>query len=332
MEPPEHEQPPINPLVSGLLGLFAAPRINMREDYEKVRFAQRVLSWVPRLPDRSFDQVVTASEGHEIPVRIFLPRQRTRAGVLVFFHGGGWATGDIDTYSATCHTLADLTGFIVCSVDYRLAPEHPFPAGLADCVEATEAILAESEEGEEVILVGDSAGGNLVAAVMLTLLEKGGALPHGQIMLYPVTQWDHDPATSPFESVRRYGTGLRLTAAEVQDYVEMYQPDPGERASPFMSPLVAADLSGQPRALVMTAELDLLRDEGEAYGWALRAAGTPTRIERVDGALHGFITLPRVSRTLATSYELINAFLDGDMRDSRALVPPVAGPKDGSGE
>lgn len=315
---PSHERPPVNPLVSGLLGLFAAPRINMREDYEKVRRAQRVLTWVPKNPERIYDEQVSSDEGHQIPVRIILPRETTRSGVLVFFHGGGWAIGDIDTYTATCRTMADLTGAVVCSVDYRLAPEHPFPAGLNDCLAVTRAMLADAEVGE-VILVGDSAGGNLVAAVMLALVGQGSKPPDAQILLYPVTQWDHDPATTPFDSVRQYGSGLRLTSIEVQDYVEMYEPDPTARTAPLMSPLAADDLSGQPRALVMTAEYDLLRDEGEAYGRALRRDGTPARIERIDGALHGFITLPRVSRTLTAAYETINSFLDGEMNDSRDL-------------
>src|SRR5699024_377084 len=127
----------------------------------------------------------------------------------------------------------------------------PFPAGLQDCLEVTKAVLADVDDPGEVVLVGDSAGGNLVAAVMLSLREEGAVLPGAQILLYPVTQWDHDPDTSPFESVREYGTGLRLTSAEVQDFVEMYQPDASLRSDPKMSPLVAEDLTGQPRALVI---------------------------------------------------------------------------------
>lgn len=295
----------------------------MRQDYAKVRRAQRVLTWVPRDPDRIFDQSVPSDEGHDIPVRIILPKHPTRDGVLVFFHGGGWAIGDIDTYTATCRTLADLTGMVVCSVDYRLAPEHPFPAGLDDCLTVTEAVLRDVEDPESVVLVGDSAGGNLVAATMQRLRERGSTLPGAQVLLYPVTQWHHDPATSPFESVRDYGTGLRLTSAEVRTYIEMYEPDPARRRGPLISPLVADDLGGQPRALIITAEMDLLRDEAEAYGHALRRAGTPARIERIDGAIHGFIALPRVSRTLGAAYDIINAFLDGDMEDTRVLPAPA---------
>ncbi|SDL73821.1 alpha/beta hydrolase [Tessaracoccus oleiagri] len=322
--------PPVNPLMRAILGLFAAPRINMREDYEKVRRAQRALSWVPRDPERIFDQSVTAHGGHQIPLRIFLPRTASRKGVLLFFHGGGWTIGDIDTYAGTCRTMADLTGQVVCSVDYRLAPEHPYPAGLEDCLEVAETILghpelAEVDGPEDITLIGDSAGGNLAAAVTLALRARGSALPAAQILLYPVTQWDHDPRTSPFPSVAEYGTGLRLTAAEVSDYVAMYQPDPELRSSPLVSPLLADDLSGLPRTLILTAEYDLLRDEGEAFGAALRAAGTPVRVERVDGALHGFIALPRISRHVGTAYDVINDFLDGGMTQTRELGSPSAG-------
>lgn len=333
MEETEREAPPISRLASAVLGLFAAPRLNMREDYEKVRRLQRVLAWVPRDPERIQDHVVEAEEGHDIPVRVFLPKTRTRDGVLLFFHGGGWAIGDIDTYAGACRTMADLTGQVVCSVDYRLAPEHPYPAGLKDCLRVTETLLenpalARVGGPKDVTLIGDSAGGNLVAAVTLALRETGRTLPGAQILIYPVTQWDHDPATSPFRSVQDFGTGLRLTSAEVQDYVEMYQPDPALRTQPLISPLAADDLSGLPRTLVVTAELDLLRDEGEQFGEALRAAGSPARIERIDGALHGFIVLPRFARPLTTAYEHINSFLDGDDADSRALEERVA---EGSG-
>lgn len=301
--------PPVHPLVSAFLSLFAAPRVNMREDYVKVRKAQRALAWVPRDKERIFDQVMHAPDGREIPARIFLPKKEEPSGYLVFFHGGGWVIGDIDTYAATCRTMADLTDHVVCSVGYRLAPEHPFPAGLEDCLEATLQLLEKVDDPADVTLIGDSAGGNLVAAVMLRLRELGSALPGAQILLYPVTQWDHDPGTSPFASVAEYGTGLRLTSAEVKDFGEMYQPDPALRATPLVSPLAAEDLSGQPRALVVTAELDLLRDEGEAYGHALAAAGTPTRIERIEGALHGFISLPRIARPVQAAYKIISSFL-----------------------
>lgn len=314
---------PVGRLAQAVLGLFAAPRINMREDYQLVRRAQRALSWLPLDRTRILDRSVPRPDGTEIPVRLFHPKGDARAGVLLFFHGGGWVIGDLDTYTTTCLTMADQTGRVVCSVDYRLAPENPFPAGLEDCVWVTEFLLERPElvgtdAPNGVTLVGDSAGGNLAACVSLVLRERGGTLPGAQVLLYPVTQWDHDAATSPFASVEAYGTGLRLTAQEVTDYVQMYQPDPAQRDSPLVSPLAADDLSGMPPTLVMTAEFDLLRDEGEAFAMALRTAGTPTRLERIDGALHGFIALPRFLRPVA-AYEHVNSFLDGDLTDSRHL-------------
>lgn len=318
------KEKPVGRLAQAVLGLFAAPRINMREDYLMVRKAQRVLSWLPVDRSRVLDRSVERDDGTEIPVRLFHPGTTTSPGILLFFHGGGWVTGDLDTYGTTCMTMADQTGRLVCSVDYRLAPEHPFPAGLEDCLQVAEHVLQHPDVvgaggPEAVTLVGDSAGGNLAAAVSLALQERGGPLPGAQILLYPVTQWDHDPATSEFTSVAEYGTGLRLTSEEVSDFMEMYQPDPAQRDSPLVSPLAVEDPAGQPRTLVVTAEFDLLRDEGEAYGHALRAAGTPTRIERVDGALHGFIALPRFLRP-QEAYEHINSFLDGDLEDSRELA------------
>lgn len=319
--------PPVNRLASAVLSLFAAPRIDIRADYEKVRRAQRALSRTPRDPYRILDQAVLGDDGHEIPIRLFLPKSDARPGVLLFFHGGGWVTGNIDTYTSTCLAMADFTGQVVCAVDYRLAPEHPYPAGLEDCLRVTETLLDRpqrvgAERPGDVTLIGDSAGGNLAAAVSLKLRDRGATLPGAQILLYPVTQWDHDPTTSPYPSVGEYGTGLRLTSREVSDYLAMYQPDPSQRDVPLVSPLAADDLSGQPRTLVVTAELDLLRDEGEAYGRALRSAGSPARIERIDGALHGFIALPKFARALSKAYEHITSFLAGDMTDSRPLEPP----------
>ncbi|MGL5248768.1 MAG: alpha/beta hydrolase fold domain-containing protein, partial [Brooklawnia sp.] len=125
----------------------------------------------------------------------------------------------------------------------------------------------------------------------------------------PATWPDHDPQTSPFDSVRQFGTGLRLTAREVQDYMTLYEPSPEARADPRIAPLLADDLSGQPTTLVVTAEFDLLRDEGEAYGQALEAAGNAVRIERIDGAYHGFLTLPRFAAPVVRLHGLINDFL-----------------------
>lgn len=304
----------VNPVLQAVLKLFAAPRVQIRQHYAKVRKFQRLLAG-PTRRYRAFDRAILSQDGsHEIPVRVFQPDDRRHGGALLFFHGGGWVTGDIDSYTPACAALADATGRLVFSVDYRLAPEHPFPAGFDDCLRVAEVLLREPgvaglDDPSEVVLIGDSAGGNLAAAVSLQLRTLGSPMPGRQVLIYPATWFDHDPATSPFDSVRRYGTGLRLTAVEVQDYMALYQPRPEARRDPRIAPLLATDLTGQPGTLVLTAEFDLLRDEGEAYGRDLRSAGNDVRIDRIEGALHGFLTLPRFARPVVRAHEVINDFL-----------------------
>lgn len=310
------ERPPVGELRSWLLGLFSAPRVNMREDYAKVRRLQRALAGLPSLRYQPIDVTARYGEGtHPVPIRMFLPRERSREEVVLFLHGGGWVTGDVESYTPACAAIADTLGCPVASVDYRLAPEHPFPAGLEDCYRVARMFLAEPwrvglEDARSLVLMGDSAGGNLAAVVSQRLAREGHAVPRRQILLYPVTQEDHDPVTSPFESVRRYGEGLRLTSAEVRDYLELYVPDPERRRDPEVAPLHGADLTGQPDTLVITAQLDLLADEGAAYAAALEAAGNRVLLHEVAGALHGFITLPRRARAPREALGVMTAFLD----------------------
>ena len=300
-----------------LRAVARAGRFDVREDYQRVRALQRRLASLPtaRYRTPTWDTFSDAPDGHRVPVRVFAPTERRREDLLLFFHGGGWVTGDIESYTPACATMADLTGCRVASVDYRLAPEHPFPAGLEDCYGVARGLLEDPvraglEDPERIVLVGDSAGGNLAAAVSLLLRESGHRVPSRQILLYPVTHWDHDPATSPFESVRRLGDRYRLTSTEVQDYLELYVPDPALRSSRLVAPLMAEDLAGQPDTLVLSAGLDLLCDEGEAYGRALAEAGNRVRIHRLEEALHGVITLPRFARPLKEAYEVIDEFLE----------------------
>ena len=315
----------MNPLLRLALRLLSAARFDVREDYARVRRMQRQLAALPQARYRTptWDTFSDSGDGRRVPVRVFAPREQRREELLLFFHGGGWVTGDIESYTPACATMADLTGCRVASVDYRLAPEHPFPAGLEDCYGTARRLLEDPRragltDAEKIVLVGDSAGGNLAAAVSLLLREQGHRVPSRQILLYPVTHWDHDPETSPFDSVRHHGEDYRLTNTEIRDYFDLYVPDPELRRSRLVSPLMASDLSGQPDTLLITAELDLLCDEGEAYAQALAGAGNQVRLHRVDNALHGFISLPRFARPLKDAYEVIDEFLDGGPPGSAA--------------
>lgn len=251
-------------------------------------------------------------QGREIPVRIFKPGQDHEFKVLVFFHGGGWVTGNIDSYSYICANMANQTGYQVVSVDYRLAPEYPFPAGAEDCYYVTREIVLNHDvfekKPEEVILIGDSAGGNLAAVVSLMAKDRGEFNITRQILLYPLTYHDHSE-NSPFSSVRENGTGYLLTSQRISDYMDLYISNEADRYSPYVAPLLAAELTNQPDTLIITAEYDPLRDEGEAYGLRLQEYGNTVRIERIKGAVHGFLAFPKHSAYVMGCYTIINRFL-----------------------
>lgn len=305
----------MNPLFKLMLKLMSSPKINMQEDYARVRKVQQILAPKPKKGYIIMDhKIYSEDRSHDIPVRVFYPKEHLYKEPLLFFHGGGWVIGDIETYTNACINMADLTGRTVYSVDYRLAPEHPYPAGLYDCYRVAEVLLKHLEmsglsDEKDLILIGDSAGGNLAASVSLLLRDRGQATPIKQILLYPVTYWDHSEA-SPFESIRTNGQDYGLTAKKMEEYMALYQPDPKLRKNEYVAPLMAENLSNQPETLVITAEFDPLRDEGEAYAEALQKAGNKVQVHRVNGIVHGFITYPKTAESVEEAYEVINAFLN----------------------
>lgn len=251
-----------------------------------------------------------------VPVRMYYPRlekEKWRGrGVILFFHGGGWVTGNVDSYNRVCASLAEKTGCRVASVDYRLAPEHPFPAGFDDCYEVSRQFFRNSSflfdiPPEKLVLAGDSAGGNLAAAVSLKARDTGDFDPRYQILLYPALNDDYTE-NSPYESVRTNGKDYVLTAERVQEYIEMYL-GKGVQAQPYAAPLKAGDFTRQPQTLLITAELDPLRDEGEDYADRLAQAGNTVYKMRIHKALHGFISLPAGTGPAKKAFGAIRAFL-----------------------
>lgn len=249
-----------------------------------------------------------------VPVRVFYPGDKTQdTDLLLFFHGGGWATGDINSYNKTCAVLALKTGCRVASVDYRLAPEHKFPKGLQDCYEIARYFFRNASplfgiSPDRIILLGDSAGGNLSAAVSLLARDQKEFYPKRQILIYPATYHDHT-ANSPYPSVQKNGTDYVLTAQRIVEYMNLYQRTPEDTNSPYFAPLLTSDFSNQPDTLVITAEFDPLRDEGEDYGQHLRNAGNRVEIYRIPGTLHGFLSLPAGLAPVKQAYQIINQFL-----------------------
>lgn len=251
--------------------------------------------------------------GREVRVRLYTPPKGANGRLLLFFHGGGWVVENVDTYNRVCRNMAKRTGCQVASVEYALAPEAPFPEGLKDCYAAARAVYRHPEElgvrARSITLIGDSAGGNLAAAVSLLARDRGEFQVEQQILIYPATHPDHSPS-SPFPSVRENGTDFLLTSRRVEDFIELYSGgDPEKLRSPYLAPLLAGDLTRQPRTLVITAEFDPLRDEGEAYAAALAAAGAEVTMHRMPDALHGYFSLPLRFAQVRRTYEWIDDFL-----------------------
>ncbi|MDE2150075.1 MAG: alpha/beta hydrolase [Gammaproteobacteria bacterium] len=225
-----------------------------------------------------------------IPLRVYTPRGAPPFPLLVFFHGGGFVIGDLDTHDAGCRELCAGAGCVVVAVDYRLAPEHKFPAAVDDCLAATRWVGAHAAElrgdPSRIAVGGDSAGGNLATVVALRSRDEGGPRLCAQLLIYPVT--DHYSRSTV--SMRENADGYLLTLDSMVWFADHYLRDAADIGHPHAVPLRAATLHGLPPAWVGTAEFDPLRDEGEAYAARLAAAGVPTTARRYDGAIHGFLS------------------------------------------
>lgn len=302
----------ISKMMRAVLKALSYPDLDIKKHYSLQRMLVNATNYPLRKSSyKTWDHVVYSGE-HKIPVRIFLSSQQGPHKVLLFFHGGGWVTGSMDSYDNVCATLAEKTNHTVVSVDYRLAPENRFPAGLEDCYRVALEIFTKPSlfnvTADQITIIGDSAGGNLAAAVSLAARDRGEFLPTRQILIYPSTFNDHTEQ-SPFPSVRENGTGYLLTAKRICDYMDLYQSGEEDLQNPYFAPLLASDLSRQPKTLIITAEYDPLRDEGEAYGKKLREYGVNVEIYRIPNALHGFFSLPYLFPQVQESYRLIHHFL-----------------------
>jgi acetyl esterase len=283
---------PVHPQVQTLLDAMAqlgGPELAEQTPAD-ARAMYRALAALEQGEDvhRVDDRLVPSPAG-DIPVRVYTPQPAVGEihGVLVWLHGGGWVIGDIETADSTCRALANRASCVVVSVDYRLAPEHPAPAALDDCL----AVLMWTVENAELLGVdasrvavgGDSAGGNLAALVCQRVRDEFGPDIDFQLLVYPVTD-----LTLGHPSVDENAEGYFLTKRSMEWFVGHYLGD-REAKDPAVSPLFAEHLGGLPPALVITAEYDPLRDEGEAYAARLREAGVPAELLRYEGQIHGFV-------------------------------------------
>ncbi|MFC7202355.1 alpha/beta hydrolase [Haloferax namakaokahaiae] len=226
----------------------------------------------------------------EIPIRVYHPAPGEQRPVLVFFHGGLWAMGTLDSIDGVCRRLAVRAECVVVSVDYRLAPEHPFPAGLEDCVAAVEWVAEHGDsigaDSASISVAGTSAGGNLAAATCLSVREFGGPTIASQFLLYPITDLSLEHA-----SLDENAAGPLLTRRDVAWAHETYLDSKIDRRNPFAAPLRAPSHADLPPAYVVTAGFDPLRDEGAAYATALRDAGVEAVHDHEPAMPHGFLSL-----------------------------------------
>ncbi|MEU6379422.1 alpha/beta hydrolase [Streptomyces sp. NPDC046909] len=254
------------------------------------------------------DRTVPGPHGRTVPVRVYRPLDEpaSPAPLMVFCHGGGWTFGDLDGHDDICRRLANRTSCAVVSVDYGLAPEHPFPEPLEDVYAVLE---WAARQGGPVVLAGDSAGGNLAAAAALLARDRHGPAVAFQLLIYPVLDTDFTRL-----SYVENATGYLLTADHMRWFWDQYAIDPSARADPYAAPLRAPDLTGLPPAHIVTAEHDVLRDEGEHYAERLREAGVSVTAHRCAGAFHGFFgfgaLLPVAREAFGEAVAQVRAALD----------------------
>ena len=282
---------PITAEVQEILKLRAAapPMHTLSVEEARISSAAARIQPDPPEPVARIEDFTIPGPAGDIPVRLYSPDPDTQLPVLVYYHGGGWVIGDLDSHDPLCRTLANRANVVVLSVHYRLAPEHKYPAAADDSYAAAQWVSEHGAEigadGSRIVVCGDSAGGNLSAVVSLMARDRGGPGLRGQVLIYPVTNLDFGT-----DSYRDNGDGSKgLSEDGMRWFWQHYVRTQSEGFEPYASPLRADTIADLPPALVITAEYDALRDEGELYADRLERGGVTTQLTRYDGVIHGFV-------------------------------------------
>jgi len=290
------------------------------ESIEKIRtglnMAVTTLSTEP-IPFSNIKNITIDVNSEKIPVRIYTPEDGNILPIIIYSHGGSWIAGNLDTHDNVCRKLSQNTKAIVISVDYRLAPENPFPLGLNDVYNVLQWTYknAKSINGDEshIAIAGDSAGGNLSAAVSLMSKDTNGPYITCQVLIYPST----NIYKLNTQSWSYFSNDLNISTEEMEKYISLYIPEKEDRRIPYASPLLTKDLKGLPDTLVVTAENDPLRDEGEAYGNKLKEAGIQVDFIRINGVIHGFITMDKVTNKADEALSQIYSYLQNEFQKEK---------------
>lgn len=302
----------MNRIIRSALAALSKQDIDLKNNYEQARqFQKTTRPYVKSVVCNMMERVLHL-EGRDILLRAFSHTGRVEP-IMIFFHGGGFVTGDFDSYSNICANLSKATGRKIISVDYRLAPEHKFPDGPEDCYEAAQEIMAHcadwyQADPDDVILIGDSAGATLSCVVSMMARDRGGKIPAGQILVYPAAWCDFTDNT-PYRSVIENGTEYLLTQKQLIDYMELYASCPEDYLNPYFAPLRHTDFSGLPKTLLLTMEYDPLRDEGEALGEKMIEAGCDVTMKRMKNGIHGLLSLPMSAPLTRDIFKIITEFV-----------------------
>ena len=285
---------PVDPQIQALLDLRAKlpPLHTLSVADARIQMGARDIPGLRKPEVASVVNRDMQGPGGSLPLRIYTPKGTGPFPLTVFFHGSGFVVCSLDTHDAMCRNLCAGTNSVVVSVDYRLAPEHKFPAAPDDCLAATRWVAANASalngDGGRLMVAGDSAGANLAAVTALRIRDEGGPRLIGQMLIYPVTDYFVPGTPSMTENANGYG----LTRDGMIWFWNHYVKSPADGVHPHASPLRSSTLAGLPPALVATAEYDPLRDEGEYYAEALRKAGVDVEMKRWPGMNHGFFFFP----------------------------------------
>nr|WP_263326589.1 alpha/beta hydrolase [Neobacillus sp. Marseille-Q6967] len=317
---------PLQPQVKSLLDMIAQARADGGKAIEEMTvqenrdglmgFYQGVVGEPQEVG--KVEDIKIPVDGAEIGLRLYTPKGNGPFPVFVYYHGGGWVLGDLEVIDPILRSVTNSTECLVVSVDYRLAPEYKFPIPAEDCYSATkwvaENISKYNGDPSRIAVGGDSAGGNLAAVVPLMAKDRGGPAIAYQVLLYPVTDLSFDT-----QSYIENGKDHYLETPAMHWFKDQYLNNDSEKTHPYAAPLLADDVSGLPPALVITAEYDVLRDEGEAYAARLREAGVSVEQTRYNGQIHGFFWMPVLMDDAKKALEQITNALNKQFSSSTTV-------------